>query len=187
MATVRELIAEIAARFDAAQLHYGHGTDNAWDEAVYLVTQVLGIDDDVAELEQSVETSNVARLIEVADARITTRTPLAHILGTARYLGMEFVVREGVMIPRSPIGVALYQGHMDPWLPANVDHILDLCAGTGCLGIVAAMMFPQAEVDLLEIDPSAIEICQQNIERHGLSGRVRAIAGDVRMGRRTSQ
>ncbi|MEM7098328.1 MAG: 50S ribosomal protein L3 N(5)-glutamine methyltransferase [Pseudomonadota bacterium] len=179
MTTLSDVINQIAERFERADLFYGHGTENAWDEAVYLVTQVLGVEDDRSLLAAPVDPGDVVRLLDLAQVRIQTRKPLPHILGSARYLGLDFAVAEGVMIPRSPIGGALADGQMDRWLPSSVAHVLDLCAGTGCLGIVAAHVFGAAKVDLLEIDSQAIALCQQNILAHGLVERVQVIEGDV--------
>jgi ribosomal protein L3 glutamine methyltransferase len=103
---------------------------------------------------------------------------LAYILGSCRYMGFEFKLEPGVMVPRSPIGYLLFEG-LEPWLPPKVARILDLCSGSGCLGIVAAHLFEHAQVTLVELDTQAAALARQNIQLHGLGDRVKVVQADV--------
>ena len=177
--TIRDYIRYAMSRFTQSGAYYGHGTDNAWDEAVRLVTFQLGLPDDQAVLAQVVSEGDSQQVQALADARISSRKPLAYLLGSAPYAGFEFHITEGVVIPRSPIGLALLAGELDGWLQAPVQRVLDLCSGSGCLGILSAQYFPQAEVTLLENDPLAQQVCAANIERYQLSNRVTCLAADI--------
>ena len=172
------LLREIQERFAAAPLQYGHGTDNAWDEAVALVLGVSGLPDSKSSMNTPIADSVVATIRELARRRIAERQPLAYLLGNAPYCGELFYVPPGVMVPRSPIGPLLRDGGLRPWLRAP-RHILDLCCGTGCLGLVAAKIFPDAQVVLVDIDPLAVETTRRNIAEHRLAGRVVAVCSDL--------
>ena len=108
---------------------YGHGTDNPWDEAVSLVLHVTGCPDDTAVLAQMVSGAVVQRVRDVAAQRIQTRQPLPYLLGVCHYMGLEFEIEPGVIVPRSPIGYLLQEG-LAPWLPDRIERIADLCCGS---------------------------------------------------------
>ncbi|MEM9621463.1 MAG: 50S ribosomal protein L3 N(5)-glutamine methyltransferase [Pseudomonadota bacterium] len=176
--SIEALIETISARFDQAPLTFGHGTDNAWDEAFVLVRHVTGVPDDAAYLPQQVTPSQVETALALCAQRIEQRVPLAYLLGRADYMGMEFCVTRDVLVPRSPIGYLL-GGALDSWLPPSVNRVLDLCSGSGCLGILAAHLFPQAAVTLVELDNAALQVARTNIKQHQLQHRVTALAADV--------
>lgn len=176
--TVGEVIEDVAARFDAAGLVFGHGFDSAWDEAVALVLHVTGLPDDQEVLDRVVDTPARHRIDELAAARCDTRRPLAHLLGRGRFAGYEFFVEPGIVVPRSPIG-ALIQNRFRPWLQTPPARILDLCCGSGCIGIAAALAFPNAELDLVDLDPRAVELTRRNLALHGLEDRGRVHRGDL--------
>ncbi len=176
--TVGELIEDVAGRFDAAGLVFGHGFDSAWDEAVALVLHVTGLPDDQGVLDAVVDAPARRRIDELADERCDTRRPLAHLLGRCRFAGHEFLLEPGIVVPRSPIG-ALIQAGFRPWLQAPPARILDLCCGCGCIGIAAALAFPDAELDLVDLDPRAVELTQRNLSLHGIEGRSRVHQGDL--------
>ncbi len=176
--TVATLIEAVCHQFEARELSYGHGTDNAWDEAVALVLNVTGAADDQSALSQLIPEDQVARCLELAQQRITTRQPLAYLLGRCRYMGYDFAIQPGVVVPRSPIGYLLTEG-VSAWLPKRVTHVLDLCSGSGCLGIVAAHEFPEATVTLVELSDVALQVAEENIRQHGLSDRVAVVQADV--------
>ena len=178
MQTVASLIESVSAQFEQAGLSYGHGTDNAWDEAVALVLSVTGAADEESSLSLAVPDRHVERILQAALERVQTRQPLAYILGSCRYMGFDFKVEPGVVVPRSPIGYLLFEG-LEAWLPDKVEHILDLCSGSGCLGIVAAHLFEHAQVTLVELDAHAAALARQNIELHGLGDRVKVVEADV--------
>jgi ribosomal protein L3 glutamine methyltransferase len=176
--TVAALIEQVAARFGDAGLVFGHGTDSAWDEAVALVLGVTGLPDDRAVLDRPVSQSHADQVAQLAQRRIDERTPLPYLLGRCRFAGAEFLIEPGVVIPRSPIG-ALIESRLSPWLAREPQTILDLCCGSGCIGIVAALAFPNARVDLADIDPRALDLARRNVTLHGLEDRVRLHASDL--------
>ena len=177
-ATVGGLIETIYQRFDNAPLSYGHGTDNAWDEAVYLVLSVTGYADDEASLQLPVIPANLQHIHSIAGRRIDERAPLAHLLGECQFMGQRFFVESGVMVPRSPIGYLLGEPLQD-WLPQDITRIVDLCAGVGCLGILAAQRYPMSKVTLVELDSKAAALARKNVELHNLGERVEVIQGDA--------
>lgn len=176
--TVGRLIETIYQRFDNAPLSYGHGTDNAWDEAVYLVLSVTGCADDEASLQLPVIPADLQHIHGIAGRRIDERAPLAHLLGECQFMGQRFFVEPGVMVPRSPIGYLLGEPLQD-WLPQDVTRIVDLCAGVGCLGILAAQRYPLSRVTLVELDLQATVLARKNVAFHNLDARVEVIQGDA--------
>lgn len=186
MATIGSLIETISAQFEQAQLSYGHGTDNAWDEAVALVLDISGAADDQASLGKQLSAEQAAACEQAAARRISSRQPLAYILGHCRYMGFQFLVHPGVIVPRSPIGYLLFEG-LTPWLSQQVDQVLDLCCGGGCLGILAAHCFDQAQVTLVDLDDAAVALARANVQAHGLEDRVTVLQADVTGGLQFSQ
>ena len=176
--TVGRLIETIYQRFDNAPLSYGHGTDNAWDEAVYLVLSVTGYADDEASLQLPVIPADLQHIHGIAGRRIDERAPLAHLMGECQFMGQRFFVEPGVMVPRSPIGYLLGEPLQD-WLPQDITRIVDLCAGVGCLGILAAQRYPLSRVTLVELDPQATVLARKNVALHNLDERVEVIQGDA--------
>ncbi len=173
-----EVLRETHERFAAASLIYGQGTDNAWDEAVALVLGASGLPDRQSSLDAPLPGSQTNRIRELARRRVVERQPLAYLLGKASYCGERFLVPPGIVVPRSPIGPLLVKGGLRPWLP-DPRHILDLCCGSGCLGILAARHFPSARVVLADIDRLAVETARRNLVEHGLEGRVEAVWSDL--------
>lgn len=185
---VQNCVELIAGRFEEADLFYGHGTDNAWDEAIYLVFTVLGLSFD-GSTEQSVEQSaeiadtevssgHWQQLCEMADRRIHERTPMAYLLGEAWFAGLPFHVDERVLIPRSPIAELVLQ-QFQPLLSQAPARVLDLCTGSGCIGIATALVFPDTSVDLSDISADALQLAAMNIKRHGLQSRVNTVHSDL--------
>lgn len=170
--------------FSDAELYYGHGTDNAWDEAVYLVFTVLGLPfGDDADSRQMIEQRQVSdeewqRIKALACRRRDERTPMAYLLGEAWFAGLPFHVDERVLVPRSPIAELILQQYQ-PLLSEPPARVLDLCTGSGCIGIATALAFPQAQVDLADISGDALAVAQQNIIRHGLQDRVNTLCSDL--------
>ena len=177
--TVGGLIETVYQRFDNAPLSYGHGTDNAWDEAVYLVLSVTGFADDEVSLQLPVIPADLQHIHSIAGRRIDERAPLAHLLGECQFMGQRFFVEPGVMVPRSPIGYLLGEPLQD-WLPQDVTRIVDLCAGVGCLGILAAQRYPMSRVTLVELDSKAAALARKNVALKHLGERVDVVQDDAR-------
>lgn len=176
--TIGELIEAIYQRFDNALLNYGHGTDNSWDEAVYLVLSVTGATDDEDSLNLVVALEDEQRIQAFAIRRIEERVPLAHLLGECYFMGQRFIVAPGVMVPRSPIGYLLGEP-LEDWIAPTIARIVDLCAGVGCLGILAAQHYPHANVTLVELDEQAATLAMQNVALHNLQDRVQVVQSDA--------
>lgn len=178
MTDLSSLIDEVHTQFTDANLVYGHGTDNAWDEAVALVLAATGMDDDVSCLERIVPAEAIVEVRRLAQLRVRERLPLPYLLGRCRLAGVEFLIEPGVVVPRSPIAFLLRDA-LQPWLTASPGRVLDLCAGSGCLGILAALAFEGCTVQLAELDAQAAALAQQNVDLHGLSDRVTVVQGDL--------
>lgn len=179
--TLRDWVRWAASRFAEAGVFFGHGTDNAFDEALALVLHALSLDHalEAAYLDSRVTHDEAERIFDLIRRRIEERRPLAYLTGSARFAGLEFEIDESVLIPRSPIA-ELVAERFEPWLrPDHVANVLDMCTGSGCIGIACAIAFPDALVDLADVSPAAVDIAQRNIERHGVEDRVRALHADV--------
>lgn len=175
---VGALIDSLAQRFDGAGLVFGHGTDNAWDEAVALVLAVTELPDDRGVLSREVSAADLRRVESLAARRVEERIPLAYLLGQASFCGHRFLVEPGIVIPRSPIGELIAEG-FEPWLARPPARILDLCCGCGCIGIAAALAFPDAEFDLVDVDPAAVALSRRNVALHRLEERARVHRSDL--------
>lgn len=177
--TLRDHIRWAVSRFHAEGLYFGHGTDNAWDEARQLVVGALHLPWDISDayLDCRLEGDELSHVQHLLRRRIKDRIPAAYLLGEAWFCGMPFVVDERVLIPRSPIAELIGQ-RFAPWLAATPARILDLCTGSGCIGIACAQAFPAAEVVLADLSFEALEVANQNIERHELDARVFTVQGD---------
>jgi ribosomal protein L3 glutamine methyltransferase len=166
---LRQLIRETAARLSRAKLHYGHGTDNARDEAAFLVLRGLQLPFD-ADLEQEVDAARIAALVE---RRIRERLPAAYLLKEAWLDGMPFYVDRRVIVPRSHIAFVFSRLNVKP------RRVLDLCTGSGCLAILAARAFPDARVDASDISAAALALAARNVARHRMQKRVRLLRSDL--------
>jgi ribosomal protein L3 glutamine methyltransferase len=179
--SARDLISWGARRLEQAGLHYGHGTDNAEDEAIQLVLHAAGLDYDVADDALSAELPELARrkAIELISRRIVERKPAPYLTGIAHFGGLTFQVDERVLVPRSSI-LELIEAGFHPWLAEQEpDRMLDLCTGSGCLAILSALAFPHARVDATDISADALQVAVANVHRHGLDGRIKLHRADV--------
>lgn len=179
--TLRDFVLWAERRFEQARLYFGHGTDNARDEAAWLAASVLEIPFDAldASAGRVLTATELDQLRALAEARIATRKPLAYLLHEAWFAGHKFYVDERVLVPRSLIGEFI-PGQFQPWVePARVTRILDLCTGSGCIAIAAALAFPAAQVDAVDISPEALAVARTNVERFRLNARVRLVQSDL--------
>ena len=177
---VEHLIRETAERFEQADLSYGHGTDNALDEAAWLVFAKLQLshDDAPAVYATMVDDEQASAVSALVGRRIDERVPLAYLLNQAFFAGHEFYVDERVLVPRSPFA-ELIGAQFSPWLDADtVNAALDLGTGSGCIAIAIAHAFPDAMVDAVDISLEALQVTAINIERHDLADRVEPIQSD---------
>jgi ribosomal protein L3 glutamine methyltransferase len=178
--TLLDLIERSAARLTQAGVAFGHGTTNAFDEAAWLVLWKLGLpldalDDHVHDPVDAARQHEVETLIA---ERITTRKPAAYLTGEAWLQGVAFHVDDRVIVPRSFIAELLADGGIDPWLSDRTQRVLDLCTGNASLAVLAAMAYPQVQVDAADISADALEVARINVDRHGLQDRIRLLASD---------
>ncbi len=178
--TLQDMLRWTVSRFNAAGLFYGHGTDNAWDEAVQLVlpTLYLPIDVPAHVRESRLTTSERLRIVERVVRRINERIPTAYLTNKAWFCGLEFFVDERVLVPRSPIA-ELIEAQFEPWLTETPTRIMDLCTGSGCIAIACAHAFPEAEVDAIDISTDALMVAEQNIQDHGMEQQVFPMRSDL--------
>ena len=174
------LVEELAAQLDAAQVSYGHGTTNAFDEAVWLVLWHLGLPLDALEenAAREVDSQEQHEIRALVEERIASRKPAAYLTREAWLQGVPFYVDERAIVPRSFIAELLAEGSIDPWLSDRTQRVLDLCTGNGSLAVLAAMAWPDVEVDAAVISPEALEVARINVERHGLQDRIELVLSD---------
>jgi ribosomal protein L3 glutamine methyltransferase len=178
---IAECIEQLARQLDEAGLCYGHGTDNARDEAAWLVLHVAGapLDGSFDDWGRIVKDAELLEANRLARSRCESRLPLAYLLGVAWFAGLEFEVDENVLVPRSPLAELILDQYR-PWVePGRVGRILDMCTGSGCIAIASALYLPGSQVDAAEISAKALEVARRNVERHQLTDRVRLIESDL--------
>jgi ribosomal protein L3 glutamine methyltransferase len=182
LSTVRDLLRFAVSRFDAANLVYGHGTDNAYDEAAYLVLHTLHLPLDRLDpfLDARVLPEEVNAVLEVLERRVRDRVPAAYLTHEAWLGEFRFYVDERVIVPRSHIAELLDHG-FTAWIPDPdaVRRALDLCTGSGCLAVLLAHAFRRASVDASDISAPALEVARRNILDYELSARVRPVESDL--------
>jgi ribosomal protein L3 glutamine methyltransferase len=179
--TVEQLIRHGAAALEGAGVWFGHGTDNAIDEAAELVFYAAGLRHQDAEEVYGSTLSAAQRraALNLFERRIRERVPAAYLTRRMWFAGHEFYVDERVLVPRSPIA-ELIEARFEPWIdPDRVRRMLDIGTGSGCIAIACALAFPDAQVDAADVSPDALAVAGINIERHSLRQRVRAVRSDV--------
>jgi ribosomal protein L3 glutamine methyltransferase len=177
---VRTLIARGAARLARARVHFGHGTDNAWDEAALLVLHALRLPaaGGAALYRRRIAPRAQRRAGELLTRRIAERIPAAYLTGVSWFAGVPFTVDRRVLVPRSPIA-ELIERRFAPWIDAaRVRRVLDVGTGSGCIAIGCALAFSAARVDAVDISALALEVARLNVRRHRLARRVRLLQSD---------
>ena len=186
--TIRDWLRFTVSQFEESDIFFGHGTDNSYDEAVWLIMSALHLPHDTLNnfLDAVItekERKNLAHLIE---QRITKRTPTAYLLREAWLRGFKFYVDERVIVPRSFIAELLDfnetgEHGLQPWIehPELINAAADICTGSGCLGILLANAFPDAMIDVIDISPDAIAVANININNYGLQDQITAIQSDM--------
>jgi ribosomal protein L3 glutamine methyltransferase len=179
--TLRQLIDRAAAQLEAAKVYFGHGTDNALDEAAFLVLRSVNLPFAVAGevLDQPLARKECERVLSVIDERIRTRRPAAYILHEAWFAGLPFYINESVLVPRSPLAEMIL-GKFQPWCnEEKIRRILDIGTGCGCIAVASALAFPEARIDAVDISTDALAVAKKNVEHYGLGARVSVIQSDL--------
>ena len=179
LTSIRDYMRWSMGRFHQAQVYYGHGTDNAWDEAQSLIYHLLQLPPDADDrLLDAVLTRKERQLIvRLVETRCHDKLPVAYLTGEAWFAGLRFKVDERVLIPRSPIA-ELIESHFQPWAQNNIQQALDLGTGSGCIGLACAV-YLDAKVDLADVSPDALEVARQNIALHGLADHCKLVQSNV--------
>jgi ribosomal protein L3 glutamine methyltransferase len=179
--TIVDLIRYAASRFNAAGLTFGHSHDNAIDEATHLVLSCLHLPPDLPPAYGSARVTAIEknRVLSLIDRRIETREPVAYLVGEAWFAGMPFKSDARALVPRSPIAELIEDG-FSPWLDdRDVERALDLCTGSGCIGLAMAAHNPHWRVDIADLSDDALALARENIALHQLGKQVRAIRSDL--------
>ena len=172
--TLIELAERCSERLLRAGVSFGHGTTNAYDEAVWLVLWRLGLPLDALDehAERVVAATELAAVDALLARRIDRRLPAAYLTGEAWLQGVPFFVDERVIIPRSLIAEPLADGTLDAWLGEHTQRVLDLCTGNGSLAVLAALAWPEVVVDATDLSAAALQVARRNVDRHGLQDRI---------------
>ncbi|CAB3653914.1 50S ribosomal protein L3 N(5)-glutamine methyltransferase [Paraburkholderia rhynchosiae] len=180
--TVRDLLRFAVSRFNQAGLSFGHGSANAYDEAAYLVLHTLHLPLDLLDpfMDARLSPAEIDAVLNVIERRAAERVPAAYITQEAWMHGFRFYVDERVIVPRSFIGELLQDG-LQPYVedPEQVSAVLELCTGSGCLAVLAAHAFPNADIDAVDLSASALEVAARNVADYKLDDRIALFEGDL--------
>lgn len=179
--TIRDFIRWGASRFDEADLYFGHGTDNALDESAQLVLAALHLAPDLPPmyLDARLTPGEREQVLALLRRRLEERLPAPYLTHKTWFAGIEFYLDERVLVPRSPLA-ELIEGRFEPWVVADqLDRVLDLCTGGGCIGLATALHLPEVRVDLADISGPALEVARHNLARYRLQDRVETIQSDL--------
>lgn len=180
LVSIQDMIRWATTEFNRAGLFYGHGCDNALDDAKRLILPSLNLPLCVSDEFYSAKLTLRERrmLVEQINKRINLRIPVAYLTNTAWFAGLEFYVDERTLVPRSPFAELITEG-FKPWLTSQPERILDLCTGSACIAIACAYAFPDAYVDAVDISDDALEVADINIQGHGLEQQVIPMLSDL--------
>ena len=180
--TLRDVLRYATTRFNEARLSFGHGQADAFDEAAFIIMRTLQLPLERLDtfLDAYLTHAEINTLLQMIDRRVKQRIPAAYLLRESWLQGYRFYVDERVIIPRSFIGELLKEG-LEPWVkdPSAVTHVLDLCTGSGCLAIMAADLFPNAQVDAVDISKEALAVARINVDEYGFGDRITLIESDL--------
>ena len=180
--TIRDLIRFCTSFFEASKISFGQGTNNAFDEAIFIIFSYLKLPFDQSEifLDSKLTSKEIDALYNIFDRRVSERLPAAYLLREAWQFDYKFYVDERVIIPRSLIAEFLVKG-LEPWVDdaQNVKNVLDLCCGSACLSIIASKNFPNAEIDAVDLSKEALQVAKINLEMYGLQKKVKIHHGDL--------
>jgi len=180
--TIRDWLRFAVSQFENSDIFYGHGTDNSYDEAAWLIMSALHLPMETLNnfLDARLTQSERDKLAQFIEQRITKHTPTAYLLKEAWLQGFKFYVDERVLIPRSFIA-ELLASDLSPWVefPEMIESAADICTGSGCLGVLLANSFPNAAIDVIDISQDAIDVCNINIANYGLENQITAIKSDM--------
>ena len=178
--TIKDFLRWTFSNFNRSDIYYGHGQDNAWDESLHLVLTGLELPMDLPDnlFDTRLTLSEKQLLVGLVTERLAKRVPVAYLVNSSWFCGLEFYVDERVIVPRSPIS-ALIEDRFHGILHLNPKRILDLCTGSGCIAIACAEKFPTAEVDAVDLSFDALNVAEINIERHDMQDRVFPLQSDL--------
>lgn len=179
--TVGEAIEYCAQALSSAEVYFGHGTDNAWDEAVQMVLAIaeLPADSDRSIVSNLLQPKQLIKLRELLIGRTRDKIPLPYLIGKAWFAGLEFLCDDRAIVPRSPIAELIRNGFSPWYLGPPAVSVLDLCCGGGCIGLASAHYLPTVHVDLVDLDPSALELARENVARMSMDDRVSVYQSDL--------
>ena len=182
LSTLRDLMRFAVSRFTEAELFFGHGTDNPWDEAAYLLLHTLHLPIDRLDpfMDARLTSSERAAVLKVIERRISERVPAAYLTNEAWLGEYRFYVDQRVIVPRSHIAELLRE-QLSPWVddPWAVSRVLDLCTGSGCLAILAALAFPESTVDAVDLSPDALAVASRNVADYQLEPRIHLVESNA--------
>jgi len=166
--------------FEQSDIFYGHGTDNAVDEAYALIIDALNLSHDLSdEALKAISLQNSEKLVDLIHKRVNEHVPVPYLTHKAWFCGLPFYVDERVLIPRSPLAETICQ-YFEPWInPENVGNVLDLCTGSGCIAIACAYAFENAIIDAVDLSQEALDVAKINVGQHNLVDQVRLLQGDL--------
>jgi ribosomal protein L3 glutamine methyltransferase len=181
MMTLSELLIQLETKLEQGNVYFGHGTNNAWDEAVQAALYVLQLppDVDASVGDRILDESEITKITTLVQERIDKKMPLPYLTHEAWFAGLPFFVDRRVIIPRSPFA-ELIQNHFSPWLGNKIPtRVLDLCTGSACMAIACALYFPEIQVDAVDISEEALSVAEKNIEKHHCADRVHLLSSDL--------
>ncbi len=177
--TIEQVLLKAEEKLDQAGVYCGHGTDNSWDEACLLLLHALGLHRaEESILQQSMGPLEQRAFDDLISQRIEQKTPAAYLIGEADFAGLRFKVDHRVLVPRSPIAELIFK-EFRPWIGAVPNLILDLCTGSGCIGIATAAVFPESQVVLSDLSEEALQVAVENVQRHKLQDRCQVLQSNL--------